>query len=382
MSRKPDYQFFDMDATEIAAELTADYEARTGTNVRPASVEKLIIQWMTSILLHERELTNYAANQNLPSRAVGENLEALAEMFYAQKRTPPMPASCTVRFHISTTRTTATLIPAGTRVTDTAQSLYWETLEDAYIPAGSQYVDLNVRCQTPGTDGNEWAAGRINVVVDVYDYYDHCENITESDGGANEQTDDELYEAMLASMVAPSTAGSRGGYAYHAKAVSTQIADVAVSSPSPGEIKLYALMKDGTIAGQTMKQAILARCNAEDVRPLADHVQMGDPQIVNYTVNLDYWIMSGATDAASIETAVRAAVESYVDWQGGKLGRDLNPSVLIGSIMRIEGVKRVQVNSPVFTEISGGGSSTVPAVALIADRRTGIVITNGGIEDE
>lgn len=382
MSRNPDYQFFNMDATEIAAELTADYETRTGTNVRSASAEKLIIQWLANILLHERELENYAANQNLPSRAVGVNLEALAEMFYAQKRTPAMPASCVVRFHISTTRTTATLIPAGTRVTDTTQSAYWETLADAYVPAGSQYIDLNVQCQTAGTVGNGWAAGRINVVVDVYDYYSGCENITESDGGADEQTDEELYEAMLASMVAPSTAGSRGGYAYHAKAVSTQIADVAVSSPSPGEIRLYALMKDGSVAGQTMKQAILARCNAEDVRPLADHVQMGDPQIVNYTVNLTYWLMSGVTGAASVEAAVQAAVEKYVDWQGGKLGRDINPSVLIGYIMQIDGVKRVQVTSPTFTEISGGGSSTVPAVALIANRRTGITVTNGGIEDE
>ena len=52
MSRNPDYQFFDMDATQIAAALTADYEARTGAIVRPASVERLIIQWMANILLH------------------------------------------------------------------------------------------------------------------------------------------------------------------------------------------------------------------------------------------------------------------------------------------------------------------------------------------
>lgn len=388
MSRNADYQFFNMDATAIAAYLEADYIeqykklTKTTISVRPASVERLMIQWLANIIVQERELTNYAANQNIPSRAVGDNLEALAEMFYAQQRTPAVPASCTVRFHISATRTTATLIPAGTRVTDVGQTLYWETLADGYVPAGSLYADLPVQCQTAGTAGNGWAAGRIDTVVDVYDYYSHCENTTESDGGADEQTDDELYEAMISSMVAPSTAGSRGGYAYHAKAVSTQIADVAVSSPEPGEIRLYALMKDGTIAGTTMKQAILARCSAEDVRPLADHVLMGDPQIVNYTINLSFWIQSGAVDGAGIEAAVRAAVERYADWQGAKLGRDINPSVLIGYIMQIDGVKRVQVNSPVYTQISGGSSSTAPAVALIANRQTGITITNGGAEDE
>lgn len=386
--RNTDYQFFNMDVTEITKNLTADYEAeykkltKTATSVRPASVERLLIQWLANILVHEREMENYAANQNLPSRAVGTNLEALAEMFFAQERTPAVAASCTVRFYISTERTTATLIPAGTRVTDISQTLYWETLEDAYISAGTLYADLKVQCQTAGIVGNGWAAGRIDTVVDVYDYYSHCENTTESDGGADEQTDDELYEAMLSSMVAPSTAGSRGGYAYHAKAVSTQIADVAVSSPEPGEVRLYALMKDGTIAGSTMKQAILARCSGSDVRPLADHVLMGDPQIVNYTINLSFWIQSGASDGAGIEAAVRAAVEKYADWQGAKLGRDLNPSVLIGYIMQIPGVKRVQVNSPTFQVISDGSSTTAPAVALIANRQTGITITNGGVEDE
>ena len=41
MSRNPDYQFFDMDVTEIASALTADYEARTGTIVRAASVDRV-----------------------------------------------------------------------------------------------------------------------------------------------------------------------------------------------------------------------------------------------------------------------------------------------------------------------------------------------------
>ena len=110
--RNADYQFFDTDVTQIIAKLRADFEAEykklTGNavTVRPASVENLMICWIANVLIHERELTNYAANQNIPSRAVGDNLEALAEMFFAQERTPAVPASCTVRFFISTTRTT------------------------------------------------------------------------------------------------------------------------------------------------------------------------------------------------------------------------------------------------------------------------------------
>ena len=57
------------------------------------------------------------------------------------------------------------------------------------------------------------------------------------------------------SMDAASTAGPRGSYIYHAKAVSTEISDVAVNSPEPGVVKLYVLMDDGTLATEEIKAA-------------------------------------------------------------------------------------------------------------------------------
>ena len=379
--RSLEHQFVSTDTSLLIEEMLAEYENRTSITVAPGSPENLMIHWVASVLVQMLVKINYAANQNIPSSAENENLDALAELFFAQKRKSATPAVCTVRFRISTVRTTATLIPAGTRVTDTGQNLYWRTQQDTYIPAGSQFTDISVTCQTTGTIGNGWPAGQINTLVDIYDYYSGCENITDSDGGADEQTDDELYEAMLASMEAPSTAGSRSGYIYHAKSASTEISDVAVCSPLPGEIRIYALMKDGTVASETMKQAIFEKCSADDVRPLADHLEIGDPEILNYTIKLTYWIPSGTNNAAQIEDAVSEAVRRYVEWQSAKLGRDLNPSVLINYIMQT-GVKRVEIESPVYTPVPSGSDTTVPAVALIANYETDITIINGGMEDE
>lgn len=380
MSRNPDFEFVEADVAELQAEMVRTYEQLSGETLRPGSPENLMIQWVASIILQERIKGNYAANQNLPSRAEGKNLDALAELFYAQERPAATAATCTVRFCISEAQTSAVLIPAGTRVTDGSQTLYWETTADAWVEIGDTYTDAEVKCQTAGTVGNDYTPGMINTIVDVYDYYSACENTTPSDGGSEPMSDDAFYELLRQSMDSFSTAGARGNYIYHAMAVSSEIADVAVNSPTPGEVDIYALMNDGTIASSTMKAAILAACSAEDVRPLTDNVVMADPTTVSYDVTFTYYIARNATEEPNtIAEKVQAAVDEYVAWQRGKLGRDINPSKLI-SLLMATGIKRVALTSPEFTSLYDGSDPEhpVPQIAVVDD----VTITNGGVEDE
>ena len=283
-----------------------------------------------------------------------------------------------MRFHISEARETAILIPAGTRVTDASSTLVWETVTDVYVGIGDTYADVQIRCQTPGVVGNDYAIGQINTIVDLFDYYDHCENTTASDDGADEATDDEYYELMRASQDAFSTAGPKGGYIYIAKQVSTEIADVVANSPSAGKVALYVLMDDGTIATQETKSAVLAACSEDSKRPLTDSVEVKDPQTVEYDIKFTYYIPSESTSSsADIEAAVDAVVKEYVSWQCSKLGRDINPSKLIGLLMQT-GIKRVDLTSPSFTALKDGSDNAAPQVAEVGE----ITATNGGHEDE
>lgn len=388
MSRSPDYEFIPTDVSALMAQMISDYEALTGETVYPASPERLMISWVAHIIMADRMMLNYAANQNLPSRADGQNLDALAELFYSLGRPAATVAVCTVRFNISAVQTSAVLIPAGTRVTDGGQKLYWETVADAWIDIGDTYVDAQVRCQTAGTVGNGYSVGSINTIVDVYDYYSTCANTTVSDGGSDQLTDDEFYEYLRASLDSFSTAGPRGSYIFHAKAVSSEIADVVVNSPAAGEVRIYVLMDDGTIAGTTMKGLVAAACNDENVRPLTDKVIVSDPSAVSYDVTLTYYISNQASSSAEIDAAVASAVDEYNAWQCGKLGRDINPSKLISMVMAVPGVKRVEVTAPVYTQLQDGEidpdedpiilAHTIPEVGEVGN----INLTNGGVENE
>lgn len=377
MARNPEYQFIPTDTDAVTELVTAVYEKITGTSVRPGSPERLFIQWVGSVLVQERVLSNYAANQNIPSRAEGENLDALAALTNCRPRPEAERAVCTMRFFISQAQTSAILIPTGTRVTD-AGGLVWETFADAYVSIGELSADVPVRCQTAGTAGNGRKPGQISAIVDLYDYYDHCENITVSDGGADRATDEEYYELMRASMDSYSCAGAKGGYIYFAKQVSTEIADVIAASPTPGVVKLYVLMKDGTLAGEEIKNAVLAACSADDVRPLTDLVTVEDAETVEYHVAFTYYTQKGTVkSAAQIAADVQAAVDAYTAWQGARLGRDINPSYLVGLLMDT-GVKRVEVTAPAFTALRDGSGKDVPQIAKLGT----VTVTNGGYEDE
>ena len=113
MSRDTEYQFVDTDVSSLVSNMVGVYERLTGVTVQPASPEKLFIQWAANLLLQAYAKLNYAANQNLPSRAEGANLDAVAELYFQQSRSPAKSAVCTVRFHISEPQPFGIFIPAG-----------------------------------------------------------------------------------------------------------------------------------------------------------------------------------------------------------------------------------------------------------------------------
>ena len=165
MSRNPEYQFVSTATDELLSLLIEGYERITGRTVHPADPERLFIDWAAAMIVQERVKANYIGNQNIPSRAEGENLDGLGELYPVQERPRATPSRTTMRMTISEPQSSAILVPAGTRVTDAARTLYWETEENVYVRPGDSYVDVTAVCQTVGTSGNGYAIGQIDRLV-------------------------------------------------------------------------------------------------------------------------------------------------------------------------------------------------------------------------
>ena len=137
-------------------------------------------------------------------------------------------------------------------------------------------------------------------------------------------------------------------------------------------------MNDGSIASDEIKSAIIEACREDRKRPLTDYVSAKDPNEVTYNIELTYFIPSAADSPASvIESEAQKAVESYIAWQSGKLGRDINPTELIYRLKQV-GIKRIELKSPEFTKLTDGSDGNVPQVAKLG----AATIVNGGYEDE
>lgn len=367
----PDIHFVDTDTNTLVNAMIQSYEAFTGRTLYPADPARLFILWVADIIIQERVNIDFSARQNVPRYAEGEYLDSLAELFKDAYRLEPEKAKTTLRFTLSIPLEVATIVPAGTRVTVDGEIIF-QTMNALTIPAGDLFGDVEAECQTAGEIGNGFVPGQITQLIDIFPYFGSVENVSESDGGADEESDAAFYERMRESVETFSTAGPLGAYEYYAKSASALIVDVKATSPEPGEVDVRVLLSGGQLPGEEILKEVLDILNADKVRPLTDHVTVAAPDTVPYDIDFTYWTQEGgAVSDEKVAENIAAAVRTFKEWQGAKMGRDVNPSYLISLLMQA-GAKRVKVRSPVDTIVYDN------AVAVIGET----TVVNGGAESE
>ena len=365
----PKIEFAAKDVSQIEADVITTYEAIAGRTLAPGDPVRLFLQAIAMLIAQQRLLIDYAAKQNLLAYASGDYLDHIGALVRTE-RIPAQPAVTTVRFTLSAAQPQAVIIPDGTRVTPNGQ-VFFAVQEDITVSAGSLQADVLAVCTAAGTVGNGWQVGQINQLVDPLPWISQVSNITVSSGGSDVEADDMYRQRIYEAPESFSVAGPEGAYKYWAKTASPLISDVAVYSPAPGEVSIRPLLKDGEIPSPDILNAVDAICNSKSLRPLTDQVIVAAPEVVNYNIEIEYFVdQDRSTEASAIQEAVTEAVNGYISWQKEKLGRDINPSELIARVMAA-GAKRVIVTSPVYTQVE-------PYQVAITDT---VNVTFGGLED-
>lgn len=159
----------------------------------------------------------------------------------------------------------------------------------------------------------------------------------------DDETDDQLRERIKLAPESFSVAGSRGSYIYHAKSADSSIVDVAVNSPLPGVVAVYPLCDTG-VPDQPVLDAVYARCNAEDVRPLTDEVQVLQPDPIDYTIAVTVTPYQWP-DRVLVQEQAETALGVLAAEMQGKLGQDVTLSRIVAAA-HLDGVYRVSVQQP------------------------------------
>lgn len=141
-----------------------------------------------------------------------------------------------------------------------------------------------------------------------------------------------------------SVAGPEGAYIFHALSADPNVLDASVSSPSPGEVLVTVLSREGTgVPNPTLLSQVEAVLMDGNVRPLTDHVTVQGAQITDYGIRAGLYTYNGP-DAALVIAEANRRLQEYLS-QAQRLGRDVPLSALY-SALHAEGVQRVVLENP------------------------------------
>ena len=380
----PDILFAVKDAEEIKSAIIGGYEEAYEEQygipriLAPGDPVRLFLLTVADVVIHQRNLIDYTGKMNLLAFAKDGFLDHIGALVDTW-RLPGGAAMTTIRFILSTPLAYRIIIPAGIRMT-AGDQVYFATAGAVEVPEGETLAEVGAICLKSGTIGNGYLPGQLKILVDPLPWIKSVENITLTAGGADIEDNESFRERIQLAPEHFSVAGPKGAYRYWAKTAHADIGDVGVFGPEdgnieprvePGQVHIYPLMKNGDIPTQEILDLVYDICNAEDVRPDTDYVFVLEPLVVTCDLSVEYWIdRKNAALATTIRRAVENAVEEWIMWQQGELGRDLNPSEL-NHRMVAAGAKRTEISLPAFTVLKGN------EVAKVENRE----VRYGGIED-
>ncbi|RII32858.1 baseplate J/gp47 family protein [Clostridium chromiireducens] len=373
-----DMNFVEVDAESINRSLISSFETTLGETLYPGDERRIFLEQETPVIVALKNDINETAKKNLLRYATGETLDAFGE-FYSCPRLKADFATVTERFNLSEAQSQDIFIASGKRVTPDGV-LYFATTSDSIVPAGATYIDLVLTATQTGEKYNGFTPGQIKTLTDTIPYIASIVNIDTSSGGSDVEADDDgtnvwsgYRERIRLSPQSFSVAGPEGAYEYFALSADSTICDINVSSPSPGVVQIVVLQENGGIPSQYILDKVNDSVSAKNRRPLTDNVKVVASTVLNYDINLIYYIDSkNQTKETYIRNAIEGeggAIDAYILWQQSNLGKAINPDYLKKLTLNA-GADRVNIISPVYTVLTG------EKVAKVGNK----TITYGGLE--
>lgn len=141
-----------------------------------------------------------------------------------------------------------------------------------------------------------------------------------------------------------SVAGPRAAYVFHGLSAHSDVADISVVSPTPAHVVVTVLSRQGQgAAAEDVLNAVRARLNDDNIRPIGDRVTVQSAVIRPYQISAKLHIYR-SPEYEPIKQAAQTNLEKYTE-ERHRLGRDISLSGIYAAL-HIEGVQRVELLEP------------------------------------
>ena len=246
-----------------------------GETMRIGSVEfqtASIFSYAVTVLINSM---NDASKQRWLATATGEYLDAIAETYGLSR---PDGYHATVTVHVVARNPGDTItIPEGKIVISDQDGKY--QFANAFEFQMSNSADTVFRAVDAGSEYKGIPAGKLDTIVSGTAYIKSCSNNTETSGGTDPMTDDEVFRAWLKTEI-QSLAGAGTYLAYEARAknADSRIVDVHVVQQGEygyekGKVQIIVLPSFDYDDWDAIREVVQNACADPSFRPVGDFVQ-------------------------------------------------------------------------------------------------------------
>ncbi|NFG24852.1 hypothetical protein FDF11_13400 [Clostridium botulinum] len=361
--------FVDINPETIYKDVINKVENELGEELHEGDERKLFIKSLMPILVGIANNINDTANQNFLENARDEKLDAIGESYFDTKRLKPTKASCRGKAVLSAIQKDDVYIAAGTKITSDGIRIF-ELEEDYILKAGESETDVKLISTSTGYKYNGIPEGRINHIIQPIAFVSQIYNTEISKEGSDLEKNISYRERARLEMESKSCAGPDGAYEYYAYSADNSITGVKVISPSPGVVKILVVVDNGEIPSQEILNKVYKECSPKDRRPLTDKVEVGTPDVIEYDIELTYYLDKNfLTQEGKWRKSIEGeklnyedgAIRNFINWQQEEIGKSINVEELKYQILNaasynindrlLSGVRRLIVSKPGYDEI-------------------------------
>lgn len=323
---------------EIYQELLNAFAERAGF-IPEESCDLAVRLWAVAAQLQALQIqTNWVLEQSFPQTAQGEYLDHHATMRGLQ-REQAKKAAGTIRFLAQTEQSGDVTIPAGTVCMTEAETRF-RTVEDAVLPAGSGYVDVEAEAMEGGSNGNA-VAGAIRYLTACPMAITGCTNLEAFAGGMDAETDSDLRGRVLESYQRLPNGANAAWYEQTAENMEGVAAAKAVGrARGTGTVDVYITGEEGLPSEELLAQV---QAELQQQREIAVDVTVAAPETTEVAVDVALAVKEN-NSFAEVQAAARQTITAF--FNGRLLGKGVKLAELGDLVYHLDGVENYRFSAP------------------------------------
>lgn len=389
-----DFQILDINPEQDEKDAIAMFEDETEKTLYPAQSERISISVFTKIFSLFKMQVNEAFKNLLLPYAKSIFLDIIGALLGCPRLSASQAVS-TLLITLYETLSVDKIIPAGTEIETVDGEYIFTTDEDLTIKAGELTGQVTITSVKAGSALN-YKKGEITNIIQNLEYVESVTNITDAEGGSDEEEDDAYRERLYIAAEKSSTAGPELAYKYYAMSADKSITDVQVECkqenasitlngqtyteennsienddisatinytsgifkitlkkqslsievkiPPCARVDIYALTETGT-PSENIIQKIYKEVNTEDRRPLSDLVVVSGAEKQTYKIKAVVIVEKDAI-LDDVQNNVMTALNDYIIAKQKLLKQEILPSDIITLIKNVAGVYDIELETP------------------------------------